>query len=165
MRSAYSGRAAAYAKKGEFELALLDHNLVVLLYAVEVEILGALNADRDQFLLEAATAYRARGELLRALGRSAAAQSDARRADTLEAEARALAKAAFKNSGRLQLINAWTEPATLVIGGVAYRLAIGQEKLITLPAGQITYVLQGSDQRGAVTLEAGQLQRLRIVGR
>jgi hypothetical protein len=92
MRSAYNGRAAAYTKKGDFKNALLDHNLVVLLYAVEVEILNDLNADRDQFLLEAAAAYRARGELLRALGRSPAADSDARRADALEAEARALAK-------------------------------------------------------------------------
>ena len=165
MRSAYSGRAAAYAKQGDFERALLDHNLVVLLYAVGVEILNDLNADRDQFLLEAAAAYRARGEVLRTLGRSAAAQSDARRADALEAEARALAKAAWKHSGRLQLINAWTEPATLVIGGVAYRLAVGEEKLIPLPAGPFTYVLQGSEQRGTGTLEAGQLYRLRIVGR
>jgi hypothetical protein len=138
---------------------------VVLLYAVEVEILNDLNADRDQFLLEAAAAYRSRGELLRARDRLAAAQSDARRADALEAKARALAKATLKDSGRLQLINAWTEPATLVIGGVTYRLAIGEEKLITLPAGPFTYVLQGSDQRGTGTLEAGQLYRLRIVGR
>jgi hypothetical protein len=71
----------------------------------------------------------------------------------------------LKNSGRLQLINAWTEPATLVIGGVAYRLAAGEEKLITLPAGPYTYVLQGNEQRGTGTMEAGQLYRLRIVGR
>jgi hypothetical protein len=64
----------------------------VLLYAVEVEILNDLNADRDQFLLEAAAAYRTRGELLRALARSPAADGDTRRADALEAEARALAK-------------------------------------------------------------------------
>jgi hypothetical protein len=165
MRAAYRGRAAAYAKMGELERALLDHDLVVLLYAVEVEILNDLNADRDQFLLEAAAAYRARGEILRTLGRSAAAGADARRADTLEAEAGALAKAALRNSGRLQLINAWNEPATLVIGGVAYRLAAGEEKLITLPAGPFNYVLQGSEQRGTGTLEAGQLFRLRVVGR
>jgi len=165
VRSAYRGRAAAYAKKGDFERSLLDHNLVVLLYAVEVEILNDLNADRDQLLMEAASAYRSRGELLRALDRIAAAQSDARRADALEAKAGALAKATLKDSGRLQLINAWTEPITLVIGGVAYRLAIGEERLITLPAGPFTYVLQGSDQRGTGTMEAGQLNRLRIVGR
>jgi hypothetical protein len=147
------------------ERALLDHNLVVLLYAVEIEVLNELNADRDQFLLEAAAAYRARGDVLRSLNRSTAALSDVQRGDALEAQARALVKGASKNKGRLQLVNAWTEPATIVIGGVAYRLATGEEKVITLPAGQFTYVLEGTEQRGTGTMEAGQMYRLRIVSR
>jgi hypothetical protein len=140
--------------------------MVVLLYAVEVEILNNLSApDRDEFLLEAAAAYRARGAALRALGRSAAAQSDAKRADTLEADARALAKVASKNSARVQLINAGTEPATFLIGGAVYRLAAGEEKFITLPAGPVAYTLQGSERRGSGYLEAGQTYRIRVDGR
>ncbi len=57
MRTAYSGRAAAYLAKGDYEKALGDQNMVVLMYAVEVEVLDQVREpDRGDVLVEAATA-------------------------------------------------------------------------------------------------------------
>src|SRR6266852_3669996 len=107
MRTAYSGRAAAFEKKGEYDRALADHNQLVLMYAVEVEILESQkDADRDEFLVEAATAYRAREKCLQLLGKTAAAQADAKRADELDAEAKKLAAKRNPASGQVELVNA-----------------------------------------------------------
>src|SRR5262245_58468726 len=129
MREAYRGRAAAYEKVGELHKALQDHNQLVLTYAVEVEILTSLDdPKRDQFLAEAADAYRTRGELLKKAGQLKAAAADARRADVLEAEVKKLAaKAAPPDLGQIQLTNAWAEPLTVVIDGVTYRLEKGEQ--------------------------------------
>src|SRR5436853_7718671 len=126
MRTAYSGRAAAYQGKGEFEKALADHNMVVLFYALEVEILNTLEApQRDKPLAEAAGAYRARGQCLESLGRLLAAQADQKRADGLEADARKLAsnapKAKTTTVGEVRLVNAWTAAVTIEVEGVGYR--------------------------------------------
>src|SRR5260370_24228056 len=97
MRTAYSGRAAAYEQKGEYARAIADHDLVVLFFALEVEILNSLETpDRDKFLAEAAGAYRARSQCLERLGRRSAAQADRKRADTLEADATQLASKSTK---------------------------------------------------------------------
>ena len=95
MRTAYSGRAAAYEAKGETERALADLNMVVLYFAVEVDVLDALEApDRAGVMTEAADAYRARARLLNARGKAKAAQADTERADKLQAEAKKLVAAA-----------------------------------------------------------------------
>ena len=65
MRTAYSGRAAAYFAKGDYEKALGDQNTVVLMYAVEVEVLDQVrDPDRGDVLVEAAAAYRSRSDML-----------------------------------------------------------------------------------------------------
>jgi hypothetical protein len=164
VRSAYSGRAVAYEKKGEFDKALHDHNMAVLLYAVEVDILTSLQTPgRDKFLEEAAKAYRARGSFQLARGRLEAAHTDGRRADSLEAEAKALASAARKgNLGQIRLINGWTEPATVRIDGVAYRLEPGEKKVLSRPAGPFTYEIPSVNKKGTRRLRAGQKIIIRI---
>jgi hypothetical protein len=93
MRTAYSGRAAAYFAKRQFENALADQNLVVLYYALEVEIAGEVDApDRDKLLREAAAAYRLRGDMLIAAERITRAELDLKRAEKLEADAQRVAE-------------------------------------------------------------------------
>ena len=160
MRAAFSGRAAAYEKKGDYEKALADHNMAVLFYAVEAEILANLEApDRADFLPEAARAYRARGQCLDALGRQKDAQADRQRADGLEAEAKKLASTAPKRKevalGPVQVLNAWTGPVTLVVGGVAYRLEVGEQKAIPASAASVAYEMLAGPYRKAGVMEAG----------
>jgi hypothetical protein len=160
MRTAYSGRAAAYEKKGDYENALADHNMAVLFYAIEAEILTNLEApDRADFLAEAARAYRARAQCLEALGRQKAAQADRQRADGLEADAKKVASTAPKRKdvagGPIRVINAWTEPVTLVVGGVTYRLEVGEQKAIPAPAAPVAYEMLAGPYRKTGTMEAG----------
>jgi hypothetical protein len=174
MRTAYSGRAAAYEKKGDYRHAIVDHNMVVLLFAVEIEVLNDQDApERDKFMLEAAQAYRARGNALREVRRTDAADADVKHAETLEADARKLAKAASDKAakpaegivGRLQLVNNWTKPVTIVIGDIEYKLEPGEQKIVARPAGPFTYELRGGAQeRGTGSLKAGQIYRIRVVG-
>jgi hypothetical protein len=92
MRTAYSGRAAAYQAKGELENAIRDQNTVVLMYAVEVELLDEVREPgRGDVLVEAAKAYRSRSEMLRAAGQESKAKADANRAAKLETEGKQLA--------------------------------------------------------------------------
>jgi len=92
MRTAYSGRAAAYLAKGDYEKALGDQNMVVLMYAVEVEVLDQVREpDRGDVLVEAATAYRSRSEMLRAAGKESQAAADAKLSAKLETEGKQLA--------------------------------------------------------------------------
>src|SRR5262245_15021553 len=116
--------------------------MAVLFYAIEAEILTNLEApDRADLLTEAARAYRSRGQCLEALGRQKAAEADRQRADGLEADAKKLASAAPKRKevagGPIQVINAWSEPVTLVVGGVAYRLEVGEQKAIPAPSASV----------------------------
>jgi hypothetical protein len=93
MRTAYSGRAAAYLAKRRFDEALADENLVVLFYALEVEIGGELDApDRDKFLREAAAAYRTRADMLIKADRIAQAEADLKHAEKLDGDARRIAE-------------------------------------------------------------------------
>jgi di/tripeptidase len=93
MRTAYGGRAAAYFATRDFEKALLDQNMVVLFYALEVEITGESDgSDRDKLMREAAGAYRLRGDILIAAGKVAQAEVDLNRAEKLEADAQKAAE-------------------------------------------------------------------------
>ncbi|HEY1860227.1 MAG TPA: hypothetical protein VGG61_07725 [Gemmataceae bacterium] len=92
MRTAYSGRAAAYFAMRQIDKALADQDMVVLFYALEVEISSEFDApDRDKFLREAATAYRLRGDMLIAAEKITRAETDLKRAEKLEADAQRLA--------------------------------------------------------------------------
>jgi hypothetical protein len=164
MRTAYSGRAAAYEKQGDFNKALHDYNMAVLLYAVEVDVLTSLETPgRDTFLEEAAEAYRVRGDFHKARGRLEAAQRDWRWADSLQADAKTLADAARKgNLGQVRLINGWAEPATVRIDGVAYRLEPGEQKVLARPAGPFTYEVPLVNRKGTRRLRAGQKIVIRI---
>jgi len=167
MRTAYSGRAAAYEKKGDFARALADHKMVVLFYALEAEILKGLETpDRAKFLIEAAQAYRIRGKCLEALGRQQAAQGDRKLADGLEAEAKKLASAAPQGkeiAGQIYLTNAWNEPVTVVVGGVAYRLGIAEKRAIPALAPSVSYEMQAGSYRRTGVLEAGKGYTVRPV--
>jgi tetratricopeptide (TPR) repeat protein len=160
MRSAYGGRAAAYEKKGDYQKALADHNLVVLFYAIEIEILKNLeSADLEKRLQETSQAYSARGECLAALGRQKAAQVDQKRAASLEAEAKRLAQKSPSSqepsSRQIQFVNNWTEALTVVIDGVPYLLDVGDRKVIPVSAGFVAYTMQAGTRRQSGTVEAG----------
>jgi hypothetical protein len=164
MRTAYSGRAAAFEKAGNLDQAIRDQNMVILLLAVEREILNEQEiADRDKLMLEEAQAYRERGRWLQAVGRLGAAETDRQRAEQLEREARQLAaKAPAKTTGTIEVMNRWPEPVTMIIDGVSYRLAVGETKVITRPIGPFRYELPATKQVSQGQLEAGKTFRLQI---
>lgn len=152
----YQGRAAVYQQKGDYESAIRDHDMVVLLFAVELEILKDVNApSRDQFMIEASQAYQARSECLKSLGRSDAAQADIKRAAHLEQEARKLAEKIKADMGQIELINRWREPVTVLIDGVTYRLAVGETKKIPREPGPFRYELPSTGQISTGIVEAG----------
>ena len=157
MRSAYSGRAATYEKKNDYEKAVGDRTMVVLLLGIELEILNEqATADRDKIMLEAGQAYRDRSAALKALGRSDAAQSDIKRAEQLEQEARKLSE------GQIELINRWTGPITVVVDGVSYRVDVGESKFISKRAGPFRYELPSTGQVSNGTVEGGKTFRIQI---
>ena len=162
MRSAYRGRAAAYEKKGDYEKAVRDHDMVVLFFGVEVEILHEVTApERDKIMLEASQAYRDRSTCQKIMGRSEAASADLKRALQLEQDARKLADKLAEN-GQIELDNRWSQPITVVIDGAAYRLAAGEKKLISKQAGPFRYELPFTGQVNDGKIEAGKTARLQI---
>jgi hypothetical protein len=164
MRTAYGGRAAAYERKSDYEKAVHDRTMVVLLLGVELEILNEQSvADRDKIMLEASEAYRDRSSCLKALGRLESAQVDGRHAERLEQEARKLAE--MRENGQIELINRWPEAITIVVDGVAYRLAVAESKVISKKAGPFRYELPAAGQVSTGTVEAGKTFRLQIIGR
>ncbi len=138
--------------------------MLVLLYAVEVEVLTTLETPgRDKFLVEAAAAYRDRSKCLARLGRTDAADADRKRADALETEARKVATAAAKAnpSGEVQVVNAWTEPVTIVVNGVSYRVEVGATQAIPLSGATASYEMRAGPHRTTGTLEAGKSYTIR----
>jgi hypothetical protein len=143
--------------------------MVVLLYAVEVEILDSLEArDRDQFLREAAEAYRARSRCLQAMGRESPAQADQKRAEKLIAEAAKLSGVSRGETGGLpsatgpatslnpaRVINGWTEAVTLTVDGVTYDLAIGEQRSIPMKSAAVSFSMRTREHQVTGTLEAG----------
>jgi hypothetical protein len=164
MRTAYGGRAAAYERKNDFEKALADRTMVVLLLGVELEILNEQTAaDRDKIMLEASEAYRDRSNCFKALGRLDAAQNDNKHAERLEREARKLAEE--RENGQIELINRWPDAISILIDGIAHRLAVGESKVIAKKAGPFRYELPASGQVSTGTVEAGKVFRLQIIAR
>ena len=166
MRKAYGGRAAAYEKKGDYELALADYKMAVLYFALEAEILTGLDSpDRGKFLAETAGAYRARSNCLEAMKRLDEAAIDRKRADGLDADAKKLEnKIAPAKEGvaqTLQVQNAWSQHVTLVIAGVTYRLEAGEQKTITITSATIPFEMQAGTYRTTGTLEAGKTYTIR----
>lgn len=99
MLEAYGGRSAAYEAKGEFGRAAADRGMVILMLCVELEIMENQDLEgRDTLMTELAAAHRARAKALRAADRPKAADADIKRADKLEADAKALAAAATKEN-------------------------------------------------------------------
>jgi tetratricopeptide (TPR) repeat protein len=165
MRTAYSGRAAAYEKKGDYEKALADHKMAVLYYAIEAEILNNLQApDRAKFLAECANAYRARSKCLEVLGKLKEAEQDRKWADGIETDAKKLEVPALsktENAGGIEVINTWTQPVTLVIAGTSHRLNIGERKTIPASSGSVPYEMQAGVHRASGTLEVGKTYTIR----
>jgi tetratricopeptide (TPR) repeat protein len=166
MRKAYSGRAAAYEKKGELEKALADHQMVVLYYALEAEILTSLDSpDRGRFFGEAAQAYKTRSDCLEALGRTKEAASDRKRADGLIADAKKLeAKApAVADTGNqtIQIHNTWPQAVTMVIAGVTYRLESGEQKTISVSSASVSFEMQAGSTRTFGNIQAGKTYTIR----
>jgi hypothetical protein len=158
MRKAYSGRAAAYEKKGAYDLALGDYKMLVLYYALENEILAGLQSDnRDKLLGETANAYRARGRCLELLSRTDEARLDRKRADSLDAEAKKLPTVAQSppTNPSVEVKNAWSEPVTLMIDGVALRLQVGEQRRLAVPSGTLAFEMVAGPYRTAGTLQAG----------
>jgi tetratricopeptide (TPR) repeat protein len=165
MRTAYSGRAAAYEKKGDHEKALADHKMAVLYFAIEIEILhDSQSPDRAQFLIDSARAYSARGQCLQALGRPIEAAADLKRASALEADANKLTNTNPQDKvgdPQVQIKNTWTQPVTLVVSGATLRLDVGEQKSIPARTGAVTYELQAGPYRASGTLEAGKTYTIR----
>ena len=166
MRAAYSGRAAAYEKKGQFDKALADRKMAVLYYALEVEILNGLEApNRGAVIGEAATAYRARAACYDSLNRPQEAKIDRKRADDLDENARQLTKASAtpKKPGatEVHVFNAWAQPITLMVGGVSHRLDVGTDTTLAAPSGSVSYEMQAGTHRASGTLQAGKAYTIR----
>lgn len=164
MRSAYSGRAAALEKKGDNHKALADHNMAVLYYAIEAEILTGLQSeDRAKFLVDTAHAYRARASCLEALNRTQDAARDRKTADRWEANGKKLEEVAQTREGAaaVEVINAWTRPITLVVAGDTYRLDIGEQKQIPLRTSTASFEMQAGIHRSTGTLQAGKAYTIR----
>ena len=51
---------------------------------------------------------------------------------------------------------------TLVVGGVSYRLDVGEQKAIPAPAGSLTYEMRVGQHRESGTLEAGKAYTIRV---
>jgi hypothetical protein len=165
MRTAYSGRAAAYEKVGDLEKALADHNMVVTYYAIEAETLDGLGTPDGKLLTEMAGAYLARGKCQELLGREKAAQADRKRADDLQANAKKLANKSAKSqkvpARQFTFENGWTGPVTITVAGITYRLEAGEERTIPAPAGAVVGQVQTGAYVQSATLEAGKAYRLR----
>ena len=88
MRTAFAGRAAAYLAKKDYEKALRDQDVVILFYAIEIDVKNDLSAPgRDKLMEEAAKAYRVRADMFIASGKIDRAEIDLVRAEKLASEA------------------------------------------------------------------------------
>lgn len=154
------------------------------MYGVEVEVLDELKApDRDEFMVEAARAYRDRGRCLQALGKSALAKADQERADKLESEAKQLAGAASTDKiksaaaettrpsgawdpsrqGRIMISNTWVKPVVVTINADRYRVERGEDRTVTRQAGPFTYEVDAvPGEKAKATLNPGETFNIKI---
>jgi len=89
--------------------ALADHNMAILLYGVEVEIVrDSQTTDQGKFLREAALAHRMRAECLQLAGKQGEADVDQKYAQKLDAEAKNL----IAESGKEPIRSAASETIT-----------------------------------------------------
>jgi hypothetical protein len=165
MRTAFSGRAAAYEKMGDLEKALADHNMVVTYFAIEAEISNELGNPDGKLLAEAGRAYLERSKCQALLGRQKAADVDRKRADDLQANAKKLSSKSAKTekvpASSFTVENGWTGAVTITAAGVAYRLEAGEEKTIPAPDGSVVGQIQTGSYVQTTTLEAGKAYRIR----
>jgi hypothetical protein len=153
--------------------------MALLMYATEIEILNELvPADRAALFEEAAKGYRARANVRRELGKAGEAQMDQERAVKLVAEAAKIQKATVPAkdrdktktaktavTGRIRLINAWTQPVSVIVDGTPYYLVAGEQKDLNRPEGAFTYETPILKQRVTGTVEAGITYTIRIRAR
>jgi hypothetical protein len=149
-----------------------------LLAGIEAEVLAEAEVPgREAFLREFAEAYLDRSKCLRGLRRTEKALRDLKRAAQLDDDAEKLAAKAkkpvakgadttaaepAKGKGTVWLINAWSEPVTVVIDGTAYPLEIAEIRVLSRPAGPIQFEVQGSQRKQKVILEAGKSVKIWI---
>jgi len=159
MRSAYSGRAAAFEKKGDYDRAGADYNMLVFSYAVELDAADPKADDYSDLLQEAIKAYRARAACLQMKGDSAAALRDVKRAEKLEARGKKTAEKPKDEkpqpTGRVTVRNDWGQPLTLFIAGASYTLQAGETKTLTTPVGSFPYEMQAGPYRVEERMESG----------
>ena len=138
--------------------------MLVFSYAVELDLMEANSSESDEFLREAAKAYRQRTACYRALGAMEnAAQRDLKRAVALEAKTkkgpadppRIAASAPPELPGKVKVYNGWKEPVTLVIAGVPHILQVGETRTLPVPLGSSPYEIQSGPHRVKGNLEAG----------
>ena len=159
---AYSGRAAAYEKTGDFDRAVADYKMLVFSYAIELDADDPKGDGYNDLLREAARAYRTRSACLQARGETAAAERDLRRAGLLNAK---IKKAVEKEKaqqarddlpGKATVSNYLSEPVTLLISGITYTFRAGETKTMATPLGSFPYEMQLGTYKVTGNLNAGQ---------
>jgi hypothetical protein len=136
--------------------------MLVFSYAVELDLIDD-KGDRDDFLREAAAAYRKRAACLRTLGAlEPVAQRDIRRAVALEAKIKKPAVASKGTPagppevlGRVTIHNGFNEPVTVIIAGVPHEFKVDETRTFAVPDGLSSYEIQSGPHRVKGTLEAG----------
>jgi hypothetical protein len=137
--------------------------MLVFSYAVEFDLMDPKATDADDFLREAAKAYRQRAACYRSLGAlENSAQRDIKRAEAIEAKIKktpdattTTEKPAADLPGRVKVYNGWNAPVTLVIAGVPHKLDVGETRTLPVPNGSSPYEIQTGQHRIKGTLEAG----------
>jgi tetratricopeptide (TPR) repeat protein len=178
MQVAYSGRAAAYEKKGDYDHAIQDYTTTLLVYGIEADVLNGQETPDRKVMLKLAETYNARSRCYLAKGKAALAQADLKRAAKLDAEAARLARgkgtpadtasgkadagAAASQTGQILILNSWSEAVTVKVDGVGYQVDVGQYKVLTHQAGSFAYEVEAAQYSGKGTVEAGKTYTIRI---
>ena len=161
MRDAYRGRAAAYEKKGDYDRAVADYDMLVFSYAVELDAADPKTDGYNDLLRAAIKAYRVRAACFRAKSDARAALRDGGQAEKLEAKVKksdekgGASVAEAEPSGRVTVRNDWGQPLTLFIAGAPYPLQAGETRTLPTPAGTFPIEMQAGPYRVKETMESG----------